>query len=303
MIPPDGVSLLGLGPMGEPMAANLIRELGSLTVWNRTPERAERVVALGARQVASPAEAAADVVLTVLPDLPQVEALLPGPEGLLSGWRAKGVERPVLVVHGTVSPVALREFAARLAAEHDVQVVDAPMSGGVPGAERGALSLMVGGDESTVAFLAPVLGPVARTVVRMGETGSGQLAKACNQVVVAGTIAALCEAMTLAERHGLARADLLTALGDGLAGSEVLRQKAERWLSADYSGGGSARNQLKDLVFARDAADDAGAPSDVIELALAQFDRMVRVGDGDLDHSGLIRTVIAQPSRDRGSFN
>ncbi|MEB3372384.1 NAD(P)-dependent oxidoreductase [Saccharopolyspora mangrovi] len=291
MIPSGGVSLLGLGPMGEPMAVNLIRELGSLTVWNRTPERAERVVSLGARRATSPAEAAAGVVLTVLPDLPQVEALLPGPDGLLAGWRSNGVERPVLVVHGTVSPVALREFAARLAAERGVRVVDAPMSGGVPGAERGELSLMVGGDQPTVDSLRPVFDAVARTTVRMGEAGSGQLAKACNQIVVAGTIAALCEALTLAELHGLSRADLVTALGDGLAGSEVLRQKAERWLTADYSGGGSARNQLKDLVFARDAADDAGAPSDVVDLVLSQFDRMVRAGDGDLDHSGLLRTI------------
>jgi 3-hydroxyisobutyrate dehydrogenase-like beta-hydroxyacid dehydrogenase len=291
MTPSGGVSLLGLGPMGEPMAVNLIRELGSLTVWNRTPERAERVVSLGARRATSPAEAAAGVVLTVLPDLPQVEALLPGPDGLLAGWRSNGVERPVLVVHGTVSPVALREFAARLAAQRGVRVVDAPMSGGVPGAERGELSLMVGGDQSTVDSLRPVFDAVARTTVRMGEAGSGQLAKACNQIVVAGTIAALCEALTLAELHGLSRADLVTALGDGLAGSEVLRQKAERWLTADYSGGGSARNQLKDLVFARDAADDAGAPSDVVELVLSQFDRMVRTGDGDLDHSGLLRTI------------
>lgn len=291
MSAPDEVSLLGLGPMGEPMAVNLIRELGSLTVWNRTPERAERVVSLGARQATSPADAAAEVVLTVLPDLPQVGALLPGPDGLLAGWRSHGVERPVLVVHGTVSPVALREFAARLGAEHGVRVVDAPMSGGVPGAERGALSLMVGGDQPTVDSLQPVFDAVARTTVRMGEAGSGQLAKACNQIVVAGTIAALCEALTLAELHGLSRTDLLTALGDGLAGSEVLRQKSERWLTADYSGGGSARNQLKDLVFARDAADDAGAPSDVVDLVLSQFDRMVRAGDGDLDHSGLLRTI------------
>ncbi|KMS87177.1 NAD(P)-dependent oxidoreductase [Prauserella rugosa] len=291
MTPSDEVSLLGLGPMGEPMAVNLVRELGSLTVWNRTPERAERVVSLGARQATSPAEAAADVVLTVLPDLPQVEALLPGPDGLLAGWRAHGVERPVLVVHGTVSPVALREFAARLAAEHGVRVVDAPMSGGVPGAERGALSLMVGGDQAIVDSLRPVFDAVARTAVRMGEAGSGQIAKACNQIVVAGTIAALCEALALAELHGLSRADLVTALGDGLAGSEVLRQKSERWLTADYSGGGSARNQLKDLIFARDAANDVGAPSDVVDLVRSQFDQMVRAGDGDLDHSGLLRTI------------
>ncbi|GAA4617375.1 NAD(P)-dependent oxidoreductase [Saccharopolyspora hordei] len=285
------VSLLGLGPMGEPMAANLVRRLGSLTVWNRTPERASRVVELGARQAASPAEAACDVVLTALPDLPQVESLLTGPEGLLAGWRGRGAVDPILVVHGTVSPVAVREFAERLRADHGVRVVDAPMSGGVPGAERGSLSLMVGGDPDAVEALEPVFAAVAETVVRMGECGSGQLAKACNQVVVAGTIAALCEALCLAQRGGLPRADLLRALGGGLAGSEVLNQKSARWLSEDFTGGGSARNQLKDLVFAVEAANSAGAPSEVAELLRAQFGRMVVAGDGDLDHSGLLRTV------------
>jgi len=284
------VSLLGLGPMGTPMAANLVRDLGALTVWNRTPERAANIVALGAELAVSPADAARDVVLTVLPDLPHVESLLPGPEGLLAGWRRNRVEQPVLVVHGTVSPVAARSLANDLWRDHRVQVVDAPMSGGVPGAERGSLSLMVGGDRSTVDSLAPVFAAVAETVVYLGASGSGQLAKACNQVVVAGTIAAWCEALRLAECHGLTRADLLAALAGGLAASEVLNQKRERWLHEDFTGGGSARNQLKDLVFAREAADSAGAPSEVTRLLLNQFRRMVADGDGNLDHSGLIRT-------------
>ncbi|MFC7343473.1 NAD(P)-dependent oxidoreductase [Saccharopolyspora griseoalba] len=291
-LPADGeVSLLGLGPMGAPMAENLLRDRGELVVWNRTASRAGRLVARGARRAATPAEAAGEVVLTVLPDLPEVEALLSGPGGLLEGWRSRGVARPVLVVHGTVSPVALREFAERLEAQHGVRVVDAPMSGGVPGAQRGELSLMVGGDQVAVESLRPVFDAVAGSVVHMGPAGSGQLAKACNQVVVAGTISAWCEALVMAERHGLSRADLLDALGRGLAGSAVLEQKARRWLEAGFTGGGSARNQLKDLVFARDAAREVGAPSALVELVLEQFERMVEAGDGDLDHSGLVRTL------------
>jgi 3-hydroxyisobutyrate dehydrogenase-like beta-hydroxyacid dehydrogenase len=283
-----------LGPMGAPVAANLVRGLGALTVWNRTPGKADEVVALGARQAASPADAAADVVVTVLPDLPQVESVLHGREGLLAGWRRDRVREPVLVVHGTVSPVAMRTFAEGLRREHGVRVVDAPMSGGVPGAERGALSLMVGGDPADVEALAPVFAPIASTVVHFGPSGSGQLAKACNQVVVvAGTIAALCEALCLADRYGLSRADLMAALASGLAGSTVLDQKRERWLRADFTGGGSARNQLKDLRFAREAANAAEAPSEPTALLHDQFHRMVAAGDGELDHSGLLRTIAA----------
>ena len=288
------VSLLGLGPMGAPMAANLARGLGALTVWNRTPGKAADVVALGAREAGTPAEAAADVVLTVLPDLPQVEAVLHGPDGLLAGWRRAGAPQPVLVVHGTVSAIAMRAFAEGLRREHGVRVVDAPMSGGVPGAERCALSLMVGGDPADVEALAPVFAAIATTVVHFGPIGSGQLAKACNQVVVAGTIAALCEALCLADHYGLPRADLLSALAGGLAGSTVLDQKRERWLREDFAGGGSARNQLKDLRFAREAAEAAGAPSELSALLHEQFDRMVAAGDGDLDHSGLLRTIAAE---------
>ena len=291
--PRRSVSLLGLGPMGAAMAANLVHRLETLTVWNRTPARAARAVELGARQAASPAEAARDVVLTVLPDLPQVESLLPGADGLLEGWRGNGVEEPILVVHGTVSPVAVRTLAEELWREHRIRLVDAPMSGGVPGAERGTLSLMVGGHQQTVESLAPVFAAVAETVVYMGASGSGQLAKACNQVVVAGTIAAVCEALCLAEHYGLPRADLLAALTGGLAASEVLKQKSGSWLRGDFTGGGSARNQLKDLVFAREAEESAGAPSEMTELLLGQFSRMVAGGDGDLDHSGLIRTIAS----------
>jgi 2-hydroxy-3-oxopropionate reductase len=279
--------------MGAPVATNLARRLGGLTVWNRTPGKAGAVTALGAREAATLADAAADVVLTVLPDLPQVETVLHGPDGLLAGWRRRGVRTPTLVVHGTVSPVAVRGFAARLRREHGVRVVDAPMSGGVPRAERGTLSLMVGGDPADVEVLAPVFAAIATTIVHLGPVGAGQLAKACNQVVVAGTIAALSEALCLAEGYGLPRADLLSALAGGLAGSAVLDQKRDRWLREDFTGGGSARNQLEDLAFAREAEEAVDAPSALTALLHDQFRRMVTGGDGELDHSGLLRTVRA----------
>ena len=181
MTPPPAphrpVSLLGLGPMGAPMAENLVRRLGALTVWNRTPGRAASVVALGAREAASPAEAARDVVLTVLPDLAEVESLLPGPEGLLAGWHRTGTREPILVVHGTVSPAAVRAFAEDLWVNYRVRVIDAPMSGGVPGAEEGSLSLMVGGEQHSAQSLTPVFAAIAGTVVYLGSSGSGQLAK------------------------------------------------------------------------------------------------------------------------------
>jgi len=288
------VSVLGLGPMGHPMANCLLRARSELTVWNRTSHRADDLVEHGARRAATPGQAAGDVVLTVLPDLPHVKSLLPGPDGLLEGWRRHDVDEPVLVVHGTVSAVAVRELARNLWDDHHVRLVDAPMSGGVPGAERGTLSLMVGGDADTVEYLTPVFAAVATTVVHLGDSGAGQLAKACNQIVVAATIAAWSEAICLADSHGLDRADLFRALAGGLAGSELLEQKRHRWLQSDYQGGGSARNQMKDLVFARDAAVNGSSSTEVIDLVLRQFSSMVEAGDGDLDHSGLLRSVAAR---------
>jgi 2-hydroxy-3-oxopropionate reductase len=219
---PD-VSLLGLGRMGEPIARRLLAALGSLTVWNRTAAKADVLGRAGARVAAVPADAAAPLTLTVLTDLDDVEQLLGGATGLLAGWSAAGVERPVLVVHGTVSPVGVAGFAERLA-RSGVDVVDAPLSGGVAGAESGALSVMVGGTEDAVARVWPVLSLVGSTVRHLGASGTGETAKACNQVVVAATVAALSEALVLADASGMDRSQLLELLGGGLAGSVVLRQ-------------------------------------------------------------------------------
>ena len=285
------IALLGLGPMGGPMARRLLDFDQDLTVWNRTPAKAKPLVALGARAATSPADAASDVVLTVLPDLVQVESLLPGQDGLLSGWAARGIRRPVLVVHGTVSPIAIAAFAERLLHDHGVTVLDAPVSGGTVGAERGTLSVMVGGDEDSAESVAPIFRSMGTTVRYMGRSGSGALAKACNQVVVAATVTAVSEAMLLARSGGLDLAVMLELLQGGLADSAVLRQKGYRWLSDDFAGGGSAQNQLKDLRFILEAAAKGGIELPLSSAVTGLFDAMVTQGDGALDHTGIHRTL------------
>lgn len=285
------LSLLGLGAMGLPMARRLAAR-DALTVWNRSASRAQALRDEGADVVvaATPAAAAAQVVLTALPDLPQVRAVLDGDDGLLAGWRAAGIERPMLVVHGTVSPVALRALAHELAAR-GVDVVDAPMSGGVLGAAEGRISFFVGGTERQVAELAELLEPCASRVTRMGETGSGAMAKLCNQLVVAESIAALSEAFALARASGIDAATLADALGSGLASSEVLRQKRHHWIDESFEAGGTIDYQVKDLRFAREAADEAGLRLESARTALRLFEAASAAGDGGLDHTGVYRTI------------
>jgi 2-hydroxy-3-oxopropionate reductase len=291
-----GVSLLGLGRMGEPIARRLLAELGALTVWNRTAAKADALSGAGARVAASPAEAAAPVTLTVLTDLADVEAVLAGDDGLLAGWAAAGVARPVLVVHGTVSPVGVAALAARLAPA-GVDVVDAPLSGGVAGAESGALSVMVGGTDEAVQRAWPVLSLVGGTVRHLGPSGAGETAKACNQVVVAAAVTALSEALVLADAGGIDRTQLLELLGGGLAGSEVLRQKRDRWLGGGFHGGGSSDNQLKDLRFVAEAAAARGITLPVAATLRAVFEQAVADGDGALDHSA-VQLSLARHARD-----
>jgi len=292
------VSLLGLGRMGEPIARRLLTALGSLTVWNRTSAKAAALSHAGARVAASPADAAASVTLSVLTDLGDVEEVLAGEDGLVAGWAAAGIKRPVLVVHGTVSPVGVAVLAERLTAA-GIDVVDAPLSGGVAGAESGALSVMVGGTDDAVSRAWPVLSLVGSTVRHLGPSGAGETAKACNQVVVAATVTALAEALVLSDASGIDRNQLLELLAGGLADSEVLRQKRERWLSGDFHGGGSALNQLKDLRFVAEAASARGLTLPVAATLRAVFEQAVADGDAELDHSGVELSLARHASHRR----
>ena len=240
---------------------------------------------------ASPADAASEVVLTVLPDLPDVERLLHGTGGLLAGWKAAGIVGPVLVIHGTVSPVAVAAFAADCLQTHGVTVIDAPLSGGTIGAEEGRLSTMVGGPREVVDRLTPLFRLYSSTVAWFGDTGAGSTVKACNQIVVAATVTALSEAMALAEASGLDLELVQSVLAGGLANSEVLRQKGQRWIDADFEGGGSAKNQLKDLGFISEVATEAGLTLPVAGSLLTAFQAMISAGLGDLDHTGIYLSI------------
>ncbi|MGY4857331.1 NAD(P)-dependent oxidoreductase [Cryobacterium sp. AP23] len=291
------LSLLGLGPMGGPMAANLLTRHGPIIVWNRSAGKAAALEPAGAVVAHTPAEAATEVTLTVLPDLPQVEGLLGGADGLLAGWTARGISAPVLVVHGTVSPIAVADFAERMLDQHSVIVVDAPLSGGTVGAEQGTLSIMIGGEPHAAERLRSVFSLIGSTIRYLGPSGSGAMAKACNQIVVAGVVAAVSEAMLLARSAGLDLDVVREILQGGLARSEVLEQKGDKWTHQEFSAGGSAKNQLKDLRFIADAAEANQLSLPTTTAVTRLFAQMVADGDGELDHTGVYLT-IAKSSRD-----
>lgn len=273
------VSVLGLGPMGMPMARNLLASGLPTTVWNRTRSRAEGIGADGARVAETVADAAADVVLSVLPDVPQLRELLDEPA--LAAFGAAGT---VLVVTSTTSPEHVRALGEELA-PRGIRVLDAPMSGGVAGAEAGTLSMMVGGEEADLAVARPVLEVIGGTLTHLGPLGAGSLAKLCNQVVVAGTLASIAEALGLARAGGIDPAQVMEVLSTGLAASEVLTQKREKLLEREYSLGGSTDNQVKDLRYATAAMEGEGLTGRLSPVLLEMFTELVRRGAGQDDHT------------------
>ncbi|MBN9175885.1 MAG: NAD(P)-dependent oxidoreductase [Microbacterium sp.] len=277
------LGVLGLGAMGEPMAQNLLAARGGdLVVQARSPRPA--LVAAGATWADTPRELAAraDAILVMLPDLPQLEAALDGPDGLIAGT-ARGDDL-LLMIGSTSSPTGVRELAARLAAVpgRRIEVVDCPVSGGVDGATAGTLSIMIGGNEDAAARAAALLSPCG-TPVHLGPLGAGEVAKACNQLVVAATITALGEASELAARSGIDLDTLWTLLGGGYAGSNLLTSRKDRLVAGDDSPSGAAKYMVKDLRFAADVARATGIRPALIPALQGIFDEIVDAGLGDHD--------------------
>ena len=216
----------------------------------------------------------------MLPDLPQVEEVLAGPDGIL----ASEPDDLLLIIASSSSPVGVRELGMRLArtTADAVRVVDAPVSGGVEGAEAGTLSIMVGGEERDVADAWPVLSACGNPV-HLGPLGSGQVAKACNQMIVASTILALGEAAVLAERSGLDLAELFRLLGGGYAGSRILESRGDRIIQEDYSPSGVAKYMVKDLDFASAVAAATGTHPVLLPAVKAAFEELTALGHGDSD--------------------
>lgn len=287
------VGIVGLGAMGHPMAERLLAGHGDLVIHSRRPQ--PQLEHAGASVAATPRELASrvDVLLAMLPDLPQLEELLDGDDGILA---ADG--ELLLLIGSTSSAPAVRALAERLDAASDgrIRVVDCPVSGGVDGATAGTLSIMLGGSVEDAAVAASVLSPCG-TPVLLGPLGAGEVAKACNQLVVSATILALGEATVLAERSGLDLDALWTLLGGGYAGSRLLESRKEKLISGDDSPSGMAQYMVKDLRFAADIAAATGTAPVLLPALRAAFDELVEAGLGDRDIS-VARRFIA--SRDTG---
>ena len=280
---------IGLGSMGTPMAVHLADFCSAtgdrLLVWNRSPGRDATVIAAGATAATDPRAMVAQcqVVVVMLPDLPQLLELIDGPTQLLAG-----IEQPtVLAICSSVSPQGVRTFAAHTAELTNglPQVIDAPVSGGPEGALEGTLAIMAGGTDDAVTTAWPALTAMGTTVRHLGPIGSGELAKACNQMVVAATMIALSEASVLAESAGVSVQGLLEVLAGGFAASRVLEVKTQNLISNTYAPTGKAIYMLKDLAFVRAESELTGARTTQAALSLEFFQAVADANLGDQDLS------------------
>ncbi len=289
------IAFIGLGIMGSPMAVHLQNAGHDVAGYNRSPEKTAPLVEAGGRAAESVADAVsgADVVAIMVPDSPDVEAVLTGDDGVLANAKPGALVVDFSSIRPDVT-VAL----AQQAKDAGLRIVDAPVSGGEPGAINAALSIMVGGTPEDFEAAKPFLDVVGKTVVHVGPNGSGQTVKAANQLIVAANIQALAEAVVFLEAYGVDTDAAIEVLGGGLAGSAVLNQKARKMLDRDFGPGFRIELHHKDLGIVTAAAREAGVVAPLGGL-VAQLMASARAnGDGGLDHSGLIRGVERLSGRD-----
>jgi 3-hydroxyisobutyrate dehydrogenase len=284
----ERIAFAGMGTMGAAMSANLCKAGFEVSVWNRTQGRASDVVALGATEAATAAEAArgATIALTCVSDTPDVEEVLFGPSGIVEGLAAGALVIDV----STIAPGATRTFAARLR-ERGIGFVDAPVSGGSEGARKGTLTIFVGGDDADVERARPVLGAMGTTITHFGPAGSGQAVKAVNQVVIAGVYLAVAEGMVLSMKAGLDPAAVAGALGGGVAGSWILANRSAKMIANDYPLGFRTALHLKDLGIALELGRETGTVLPLAGLAAQIEAGLVARGYGDEDMSNLARAI------------
>ncbi len=282
------VGFIGLGVMGAPMAANLVRAGFDVVGYNLSRAKVDELVEQGGRGAASVAEAVrdADIVVTMLPDSPDVEDVVLGADGVLANAKA-GL---LLIDMSTIEPATSSRVAEK-AGESGVRVLDAPVSGGEQGAVEASLSIMVGGDAADFATAQPLFDAVGKTVVHVGPHGAGQTVKAANQLIVAGTIELVAEALVFLEAQGVDTEAAVRVLAGGLAGNRILDRKATTMLAREFEPGFRVDLHHKDMGIVLASARAAGV---VIPLGalVAQLMAASRAqGDGDLDHSALLRVV------------
>ncbi|MDQ6660989.1 MAG: 2-hydroxy-3-oxopropionate reductase [Chloroflexota bacterium] len=279
------IGFIGLGIMGKPMAHNLIKGGYPLVVLDRNSQTTAELATDGAQSAKQPKDVAAqsDVVITMLPDSPQVEEVITGPNGVIEGVH----EGLIVIDMSTISPIVTRQLSARLA-EKGVAMLDAPVSGGDKGAIAGTLSIMVGGNEETFSKCLPIFQALGKTIVHVGESGAGQTVKACNQIVVALTIEAVSEALVLGSKAGVDPAKILQVLGGGLAANKVMELRGEGMLAHNFTPGFRIRLHHKDLGIALGAGRAYGVPLPITALVDQMLEALMVGGRGDLDHSALL---------------
>ena len=283
----EQIGFIGLGVMGRPMAGHLLAAGHRLTVHNRSRAAVDELVAAGAQVRNTPADVArqSDIVITMLPDTPDVESVIAGPGGVLEGLRAGAV----VIDMSSISPAATRELAARVAAR-GATMLDAPVSGGEIGAKNATLSIMVGGDANAFERVRPILACMGNPerIVHIGaEPGSGQICKICNQIAIGGALAGVSEAFALARKAGVDASRVRQALLGGFAASRVLEVHGERILTGNFAPGFRARLYQKDLRIAEETAAAHGVAVPATAVVAEMVEALVSDGGGDLDYSAI----------------
>lgn len=284
---PLRLGFIGLGLMGGPMSLRLARAGHSLTVWNRNPEKATEVVAAGAHLAESPSAvaAASDIIFLCLLDTDAVEQVLFGPDGVADG----GAPGKIVVDHSTISPTAAQAFATKLHSDNGMALIDAPVTGGKIGATDGTLGIFAGGDPAAAETVRPVVADTSRRFDYLGESGAGQTAKMCNQVMVLNTVTTMAEMVKLAEQGGIRSENLPALFAGGFADSRVLQVFGARMASRDDDVTAQISTMLKDLALIEDVGKslDVGLPMTGLARQLMQM--AIAAGHGDLDGSQIIR--------------
>jgi 2-hydroxy-3-oxopropionate reductase len=282
------IGFIGLGIMGGPMAANLVKAGFDVIGHNRSRDKVDALIGVGGRGADDVAGAVrdAETIITMVPDSPDVEAVASGENGIFANAK-KGA---LYIDMSSIRPdVSVR--VARLGRQRGLRVLDAPVSGGEVGAVEASLSIMVGGEAADFEAAKPVLEAVGKTIVYVGPAGAGQTVKAANQLIVAGNIELVAEAIVFLDAYGVDMEAALEVLGGGLAGSTVLARKGASMLGGEFNPGFRLQLHHKDLGIVQSAAREAGVVIPLGAVVSQLVAALVARGDGGLDHSGLLKLV------------
>jgi 2-hydroxy-3-oxopropionate reductase len=291
------LAFIGLGNMGTPMVRHLIAAGHTVRAYVRRPEAADNARAIGAEPVGTPAEAArdAEVIFTNVTSTADVEAVLLGPDGVIHG----APPGAVCIDHSTISAVATRRIAAELEAA-GLEFLDAPVSGGTMGAQKATLSIMVGGKAEVLERVRPLLQVLGTTITYIGAAGSGQVTKACNQIVQVINIQGIAEAMLFAREQGTDPARVQDAIRPGFAGSRMLDMMGPKMAERNFAAGIEARLHDKDFGLVREIAHELGLQMPAMELVASQLNALVANGWGYDDTSSLLRVLELQNAHKAG---